>query len=52
MNVLDADVLAGGNAAPFLSSAMQSESWVASNKYILGALFVVAIVIVSIVWLR
>ncbi|MGB8733766.1 MAG: hypothetical protein WCC99_21110, partial [Candidatus Sulfotelmatobacter sp.] len=35
----------------FLSSA-QSESWFASNKYILGALLVVAIIIAAIVWLR
>ncbi|MGA7399987.1 MAG: GAF domain-containing protein [Candidatus Sulfotelmatobacter sp.] len=35
----------------FLSSA-QSESWFASNKYILGALLVVAIIVAAIVWLR
>ncbi len=35
----------------FLSSA-QSESWFASNKYILGALVVVAIIIAAIVYLR
>ena len=40
------------NSAPFLSSAMQSESWFAANKYILGALLVVAIVIGVIIWLR
>jgi hypothetical protein len=36
----------------FLSSATPSESWFAANKYILGALLVVAIVIGAIVWLR
>jgi hypothetical protein len=40
------------NAAPFLSSALPSESWFAANKYVLGALFVVALVIGAIVWLR
>src|SRR5271165_4162461 len=35
----------------FLSAA-QSESWFASNKYILGALLVVAIIIAAIVWFR
>jgi hypothetical protein len=35
----------------FLSSA-QPESWFASNKYILGALLVVAIIIAAIVYLR
>jgi hypothetical protein len=40
------------NSAPFLSSSLQSESWFASNKYILGALLVVAIVIGAIAWLR
>jgi GAF domain len=46
------DVPGDNHAAPFLSSAMQSESWLASNKYILGALLVVAIILISIVWLR
>jgi len=36
----------------FLSSAAPSESWFAANKYILGALLVVAIVIGVIAWLR
>jgi hypothetical protein len=36
----------------FSSSAAPSESWLASNKYILGALLVVALVIGVIVWLR
>jgi hypothetical protein len=40
------------NSALFLSSSLQSESWFAANKYILGALLVVAIVIVGIAWLR
>jgi hypothetical protein len=36
----------------FLSSAAPSESWLAANKYVLGALLAVAIVIGLIVWLR
>jgi len=36
----------------FLSSAAESESWLAANKYILGALTVVAIVIAAIAWLH
>jgi hypothetical protein len=40
------------NSAPFLSSAIPSESWFAANKYILGALLVVAIVIGAIAWLH
>jgi GAF domain len=40
------------NSTLFLSSAMQSQSWLAANKYILGALLVVAIVIGVIMWLR
>jgi len=41
-----------GKPALFLSSAVESESWLAANKYILGALIVVAIVIAAIVWLH
>jgi hypothetical protein len=36
----------------FLSSAAPSESWFKANKYVLGALLVVAIVIGAIAWLR
>jgi hypothetical protein len=39
-------------ATPFLSSAMPSESWFAANKYILGALLVVALIIAGVAWLR
>jgi hypothetical protein len=46
------DVPASDSSAPFLSSAVQSESWFAANKYILSALLVVAIVIGAIAWLR
>jgi len=49
---VSADAPAWGNSAPFLSSAMPAESWFASNKYILGALIVVALVIAGMVWLR
>jgi GAF domain-containing protein len=40
-----------GNSTLFSSSA-PSRSWLASNKYVLGALLVVAIVIAAIAWLR
>jgi len=39
------------NSALFSSSA-PSRSWFAANKYVLGALFVVAVVIATIAWLR
>jgi hypothetical protein len=42
----------GNNSTLFLSSAQPSESWLAKNKYILGALLVVAIAIAAIAWLR
>jgi len=41
-----------GKPVLFLSSAVESESWLAANKYILGALIVVAIVIAALVWLH
>jgi hypothetical protein len=44
--------LSSDNSTLFLSSAAPSESWFAANKYILGALLVVALVIGAIVWLR
>jgi hypothetical protein len=40
------------NSTLFLSSAQPSESWFAANKYILGALLLVAITIAVIAWLR
>lgn len=43
---------ASDDSTPFLSSVVQSESWFAANKYVLGSLFVVAIVIGAIAWLR
>jgi hypothetical protein len=46
------DVPASDTSTLFLSSAASSESWLAANKYILGALLVVATVIGAIVWLR
>jgi len=39
-------------SSSFLSAPAPSESWIAANKYILGALLVVAIVVGVIVWLR
>jgi len=47
-----ADFSAPVSSTLFLSSSQQPESWFASNKYILGALLVVAIVIGAIAWLR
>jgi len=41
-----------GNSALFSSSAAPSRSWFAANKYVLGALLVVAVVIAAIAWLR
>ena len=46
------DVPSSESSTLFQSSAAPSESWLASNKYILGALLVVAVVIAAIVWLR
>ena len=46
------DVSASDNSTLFLSSAAPSESWFAANKYILGAMLVIAIVIGAIAWLR
>jgi len=39
-------------SAMFSSSAAPSRSWFAANKYLLGALLVVAIVVAAIAWLR
>jgi hypothetical protein len=50
-SVSPADVLPS-DAAPFLSGVLQSESWFATNKYILGALLVVAIIIAAIAYLH
>jgi hypothetical protein len=44
--------LSSDRSTLFLSSSLQSESWLAANKYILGALLVVAVVIGVIMWLR
>jgi hypothetical protein len=46
------DLSGSGNSALFSGSAAPSGSWFAANKYVLGALLVVAIVIAAIVWLR
>ncbi|MGB6027675.1 MAG: GAF domain-containing protein [Candidatus Sulfotelmatobacter sp.] len=42
----------GSHSAPFSGSAVESRSWFAANKYILGALLVVAVAVAAIVWLR
>lgn len=49
---LPAHSAGSGNSAMFSSSASPSRSWLAANKYVLGALLVVAIVIAAIAWLR
>jgi len=43
---------ASDNSAAFLGSVVQSESWFSANKYVLASLFLVAIVIGAIAWLR
>ena len=40
------------DALPFLSGAVSSESWLSANKYILGAIAVVAVVLAVIAMLR
>jgi hypothetical protein len=45
------DFLNSHNSAPFSSPAAPSESWFAANKYVLGALLIVAVLAV-IAWLR
>jgi hypothetical protein len=47
-----ADFLNSRNSAPFLGSTAPSESWFAANKYVLGALLLVAIVAAAVAWLR
>jgi hypothetical protein len=47
-----ADVSGFDNSAPFLSSAVESQSWFSANKYILGTLLAVAIIIGVIVLMR
>ena len=47
-----ADVPAVDSPASFLGTTLQSESWFAANKYVLGALLAVAIVIAAIALLR
>ena len=42
----------GSHSAPFSGSTANSQSWLAVNKYIIGALLVVAVVVAAIVWLR
>ncbi|MGA9306218.1 MAG: GAF domain-containing protein [Candidatus Sulfotelmatobacter sp.] len=44
--------LSGSRSASFTGSTVESRSWFAANKYIIGALLVVAVVVAAIVWLR
>ncbi len=44
--------LSGSRSASFSGSTVESRSWFAANKYIIGALLVVAVVVAAIVWLR
>ncbi len=46
------DASGPGNSVPFFSSAVQPESWLSANRYILGALIVVAMVLAAIAWLH
>jgi hypothetical protein len=46
------DVSTSENSTLLLSSTAPSESWFAANKYVLGALLAIVIVIVAIAWLR
>jgi hypothetical protein len=46
------DVVASDESSPFLSSFAQPQPWLVANKYVLGSLLAVAIVIGAIVWLR
>lgn len=57
---LDGELVAGAKpkdttaetSAPFLSSALPSESWFARNKFIVGAMLLIAIVVAAIAYLR
>jgi GAF domain len=49
---LPADLSGSHNYAPFSGSTVESQSWFAANKYVLGALLVVAIIVSAVVWLR
>jgi hypothetical protein len=46
------ELAAAEDSALFLSSIAPPQSWFAANKYVVGALLVLAIVISAIVWLR
>ncbi len=49
---LPADVSGFRNSGPFSGSTADSQSWFAANKYVIGALLVVAVVVTAIIWLR
>ena len=49
---ISADGLLSDSDTPFLNSTLESKSWLAANKYILGGLLVVAVIIGMIAWLR
>jgi hypothetical protein len=53
---LPADLSGSHNYAPFSGSTVESRSesrsWFAANKYVLGALLIVAIAVAAIAWLR
>jgi len=38
--------------SPFMSASLQSESWLARNKYIVITLLVIAVVVAAVAWLR
>jgi hypothetical protein len=47
-----ADAPLADSETPFLTSTLESKSWFAANKYVLGALLTVAIIIGVIAWFR
>jgi len=47
-----ADAPLADSETPFLASTLESKSWFAANKYVLGALLAVAVIIGVIAWLH
>jgi hypothetical protein len=50
-NISD-DASSPDRETPFLTSTLESKSWFAANKYILGALLAVAVIVGIVAWLR
>ncbi|MGA8503636.1 MAG: GAF domain-containing protein [Candidatus Sulfotelmatobacter sp.] len=49
---LPADLSGSRNYTPFSGSTIERRPWFAANKYIIGALLVVAVVVAAVMWLR